>query len=115
MTKFTEENIKNIKIWRDDLRTTTARQGIGKLGDEETGFCCLGRACVAMGMPYDPYADSPDSNVSLKFSTFRGINTIFYDFSYLFSALNDRSGLTFQEIADIIDINLIELNIDPSC
>lgn len=53
MTYTKEEIQANREKWLRALETTTEKQGRGRLGTSERGFCCLGLGCVALGLEYN--------------------------------------------------------------
>lgn len=97
-------NVQLLEKWRDDLRTTTEKQGKWQLGNSERGFCCLGRLCVVTGEAFEPRQTGP--------SFAQPIANDFYNslISDTFAPIgwNDSLDMTFQEIADILDIILID-------
>lgn len=107
----------NAKAWVNDLRTTTAKQGKGRLQNADGSFCCLGRACelaVAAGVipsprvdglslyyiyddvetAYLPYAVEKWLGLRESGGRYEGGNLILH---------NDTEGLNFSQIADIIE------------
>jgi len=107
--------------WLDDLETTSAPQGIGYLHKDDA-FCCLGRACVTLGIPaeYERYAreglvtyGSADNvlpqeaamrlQLRGEIGTFKG-SLISGDLDALddLTMLNDYGKYTFKEIAAYI-------------
>jgi hypothetical protein len=59
------EQIQNAIKWIDELLTTQTKQGKGKLGNAETGFCCLGLGCSILDVPYQS-EDSFDDGLTIK-------------------------------------------------
>lgn len=47
---LTLKQVKNLDAFILDLRTTTVKQGRGKLRLADDSFCCLGRACEISGL-----------------------------------------------------------------
>jgi hypothetical protein len=106
-----EINIKKLKIWIKGLRSGEYTQTTDSLQDE-IGYCCLGVACKVL-IPVDQQKlnmfgylfgvmpnDQPNAPKWLK--------DIIVDFSkktgkYL-TALNDIDGLSFNEIADVLEM-----------
>ena len=107
--------------WRDDLRTTKAKQATGRLATDDGGYCCLGRLCVVTGEPVRPEDDSFGATyphpwrqplareVADAFEWWMSEGDTFgADYAKGMAGLNDVLGMSFDEIADIIDIVLIE-------
>lgn len=126
-------NIERVRLWVDDLRTTSSEQTTGRLYDGQDGFCCLGRACVVAGvgdfkegddgdiryvcelddsateLPYDVavwygFIDE-DLDVDGQEFVFRdpALHAPGGEMSDNASCLNDTWGLSFAEIADAIE------------
>ena len=55
------EKAKNAIKWIDTLATTKLKQGKEQLGNEKSGFCCLGLGCHELDIPYD-YDDGTNSD-----------------------------------------------------
>ena len=94
-----EQQSENAIKWIDDLLVTTAKQGECQLGDENIGFCCLGRGCYVLGIDYDSERGS-----SRKFRDSVGLahkdgSPTMLNFSTLIH-MNDIQKLTFAQIAD---------------
>lgn len=47
---FTKRRINSAIAWIDALKANEYKQGIGKLGDAESGYCCLGVGCLVAGV-----------------------------------------------------------------
>jgi len=94
-----EQQSENAIKWIDDLLITTAKQGECQLGDENRGFCCLGRGCHILGIDYDSEkATSKKFRDSVGLASRSGRPTM-PDLSTLIH-LNDIKKLTFAQIAD---------------
>jgi len=105
MTTLTQEDRAVIERWRDDLRTTTAKQGKYRLGDGRSGYCCLGRLCVVSGEKFIPWLLHPSPVMQPVAST--ALSHIGYAHIPI-AYLNDSANLSFNEIADVLDIFLID-------
>lgn len=115
-------NWKAIAQWRDELRSGKWKQGQHHLRDANDNYCCLGVFCESVaGIPATP-PDSNDPRFAREFSfdeasmflpdRARGAMGVSYENPLIFGAqfadLNDDMHLTFDEIADLLDIALIE-------
>lgn len=94
-----KQQSENAIKWIDDLLVTTAKQGECQLGDENRGFCCLGRGCHVLGIDYDSekasskkFRDSVGLVHRHGYSHNPDLSTLIY--------LNDIEKLTFAQIAD---------------
>lgn len=111
-------NLARLKLWIEDLRTTTERQTSNVLHNER-GFCCLGRLCevaIADGVPvsvelrqhngehsYDNHFAMPPPVV--RSWLFEGDDL---DGTMLLaSEWNDKMYLSFQEIADKLEAEFL--------
>lgn len=83
--------------WLVWLRSGKHKQGRYQLGNEETGYCCLGGFCLANGIDFNP------SNTGLASGPSGLLNTIPFDIREELTALNDVRRMTFAEIADVIE------------
>ena len=102
-------NKKDIEKWCQALRSREYEQGANKL-QSERGFCCLGVAC-------DLFIEDPNRN-SLNFidGSFpyhqslapEWLKMVNHDFEsrtgILLSMLSDVEGLSFDEIADLLEV-----------
>lgn len=116
-TQFT----RIVRAWIVDLRTTTTPQTKAYLFRPSTGgYCCLGRLCLVTGEP-ERLAnhsapcdiDNPIANETW-FSVTRLMDHVLKDEPGTSpdanpANWNDDLNLTFQEIADMLDILLLEL------
>lgn len=110
---LTKTQIDNNLRWRDDLRTTNAKQGTGRLGDSIVGYCCLGRACIVADISYGSIAGNPNHYNWQQCYGFANKNDLI-SLSQFINA-NDIELCTFQQIADLIDIMLMDdFSIDPT-
>lgn len=93
------------EAWIKDLRSGP-KQGQNFLGDETTGHCCLGRLCVVLGVEFDPKGIHlpPKAREAAEMKSGTG----WYGHENHLTNDND-SGLTFAEIADIIEAHWEEL------
>lgn len=111
MTVFTRRDRKLMTQWRDDLRTTTAKQGQGALV-RGGRYCCLGRLCEVTGERADSYYGLPDQIQhprAYALTTLVEDSGIYQDYiEDPFSCLNDTEELTFDEIADLLTIILLD-------
>ena len=106
--------------WLDDLETTEAAQGKGYLHKDDA-FCCLGRACVVLGVPaeygrfirdgvvrYDglvsAMSDSIQEILQLRdeLGSFKQVVMVKYEASKSLVELNDGLSYTFKQIAAFI-------------
>lgn len=108
-----KEQIKNAIKWIDGLISTEVKQGIGALGNDSYGFCCLGFGCNLLGVKYDPTAGN-----SVEFATEVGLKTVVGTFEKTvineitvssLAQLNDLAGYSFKEIAAFIISELGDL------
>ena len=97
------------------MRSDKYEQASGKL-ENGTGFCCLGVACKVAeqhGVPVDSvdgFIIGEDLHSQLSVKTWLGVNTYAGCFSDTSLArLNDNGGLSFKQIADVIENNWEEL------
>lgn len=107
---------KFIREWVKDLRSGRYSQTQGHLCDR-TGYCCLGVACLTaerLGLKVeDGWRDNAEKGFyfkNLEGVTFNTANDEGYDPVVprgACSELNDNEGLTFNEIADEIEENLL--------
>lgn len=124
-------NIKALKQWRDDLRSGRYQQEQGSWGsrDKDT-YCCLSvLACNQLDLDPRPYSGEGSTisvvhNLNSKLSVcLLGADAHEYSvpkiFGQMFSELNDGTStdfedlkLTFDEIADLIDIAILEQSLD---
>jgi len=90
---FTEEQ----EAWLQDLETTDAPQTKEYLHvqddfrDIKAGFCCLGRACITLGIPAD---------TNMNFVKYDDLDNVLSDIGINKLRLHDDEGL-FEEPADI--------------
>lgn len=96
---------RNAIIWIHDLETTEEKQGIEKLGGPKLGYCCLGRGCVVLDVPFRPrdgYSEEFRSRVGLlQANGGNGSSTC-----VSLSALNDTRRVPFKVIAQNIKLTL---------
>jgi hypothetical protein len=90
-------------MWIADLRSGP-KQRTGRLGDDEKGYCCLGRLHVVLGL--STYGYRYLSAEAMELSGVKTSTGYFGDSNggFCLSQFNDE-GLTFEEIADIIEEN----------
>jgi hypothetical protein len=109
-------NLHLAKLWADDLRDPAHKQAKGALFDGE-GYCCLGRFCVVLGEQFVRDASTqkyfvegtnncevlPDRVID-KAGMATGDGQFVPSYSRIDSLadVNDE-GLTFPQIADLID------------
>lgn len=107
--------------WVNALRSGKYKQGeMGYLKDSEGGYCCLGVLCEVVGQEAKPWDDGGNETASPLVQKLSGLKTdcgnLFGDNTSL-AGLNDdgyeenhhKCRLTFDEIADIIQINWKDL------
>jgi hypothetical protein len=99
-----EEQIKDAIIWIDGLATTKEKQGKGKLGNQEEGFCCIGFGCFILGIDYD--SDDINSStfaksVGLRVCTGQLHGMRYYNNSHL-TDINDHTNAGFKRIAKFL-------------
>lgn len=105
-----EQIAANLRAWIQDLRTTTAKQGKGKLRTKEDAYCCLGRACVVLGIPMGligkHYVTDRGTSAALPvdYWPLLGLSDASHDICW---EMNDRHGKTFPEIADYIEREIL--------
>ena len=89
--------IENAIEWIRRLGTTKMKQGKGRLGNREIGFCPLGFGCFINGVPYDR-----DDMANSYFQNVVGLQNI-YGCSNMnlpdLVDLNDEQGYTFKSIS----------------
>ena len=112
--------------WLKALRSRNYIQGYGSLYNEgRMDFCCLGvlQHCLTGGVEYDPWGRpenyithewAKDWNISQKQNKNHAEYQLYYDLTFVYtnfvrtaSELNDLIGLSFNEIADIIEDQII--------
>jgi hypothetical protein len=106
-------NVENIKLWVEALRSDEYKQGKGRLRQDDE-FCCLGVAC-------DVFRKVFDISESRKMSFFLPVEVqkwlagsfsfndmVRYEGGYWpLVLLNDEEGLTFAQIADLLEAQYI--------
>lgn len=107
---MSETQVRNRRIWTAALRSGKFTQTREKLGDVEGGMCCLGVGCYVLGIPYNPIDAFPPK----AFVDAVGLGIVDSvdetDFNGEFAEgslvnLNDVEGMSFPEIATVIDNN----------
>lgn len=88
----TEEIIENACEWIETLAANEFKQNQGQLGDESTGFCCLGVA----NFMFNFGGDYSDTNLTPSGFDALGIT---YAGASLAISLNDDYSYSFPEIA----------------
>lgn len=105
--------IKEVKKWSRALRSGKYKQGFGALQSDKNEYCCLGVACVefiptnkllrthSLGFMRGSFpAFQPEAPEWLK-SIDRGLAD---KIGFRFSSLNDEQQLSFDEIADVLEL-----------
>lgn len=109
--KLTKKDIKQIEKWIEALRSGKYSQTIREL-QNETGYCCLGVACKVI-IPITHQELNENKTLVGGFPTaqrhspnwLKDINNDVNDkLGKSLSSLNDNYGVTFNEIADIIEL-----------
>lgn len=114
MTLSRSEIRANLLRWIEDLETTDAKQGQRFLRTMDDGYCCLGRACVALnielsitnasalfpGGVYD-FADRKGAGgqEGANLGGYRHLVGLTRDEEDRCWKMNDKEGKTFREIA----------------
>lgn len=122
---MTKEQEKNVRAWVKALRSGEYKQGQGQLR-KYNSFCCLGVACEISGSSYEGDRAYPSQEIATQIyglQTRGGALELtpdcphyqriadFYDpygggvgiTNVELAGLNDGPGLTFDQIADIIE------------
>lgn len=112
---MTQINWEHVEQWRDALESGKYKQGELCLRDKDDNFCCLGIACELAGIVptgffcTDKYAYDnnavclPDAG-----AYWLGTDDDPLIFGMRASHLNDTLNFTFEEIAGLLTIALIE-------
>ena len=111
----TEQKIKNAITWITRLKNTRMKQVKGRLGNKQTGFCCLGLGCSIQRIDYDEedgYSELFQESVGLLnqegiFTNLTIRNTASYANSLI--DLNDDLNYSFRRISTVIKNNPHEL------
>jgi len=93
-----DEKIKqqmNAELWIQYLEITKKSQRIGALGDDKTGFCCMGIGCVLLKIPYQEF-----EMFSNLFKSRVGLIN-----GHRISQLNDDKRYNFKQIAAELKAN----------
>jgi hypothetical protein len=108
-----EQQSKNAIEWIENLLYGKFKQGKGKLGNEEEGFCCWGLLCYTLKKEYDPLDEWDDSNyIDIGFNNEDGcITPCLYGFDDL-SSVNDVTKAGFKRIAKYL-IKHSDTNFNP--
>jgi hypothetical protein len=120
-------NVENIKLWVEALRSDEYKQGKGRLRQDDE-FCCLGVACDVfrkatgegewLGRVDAPVFDISESRKMSFFlpvevqkwlaGSFSFNDMVRYEGGYWpLVLLNDEEGLTFAQIADLLEAQYI--------
>lgn len=115
---------ESVKIWLEALRSGEYKQCQGQLevvNDRGSAFCCLGVATLLAEKAGIKVDRDPDSGQLLGAflpeavqhwlgaKTYHGDLETRYGHSYTLAGLNDSEGLTFPQIADVIEARYDEL------
>ena len=109
-----EQIAENRAKWVEWLRAGHP-QGRGQLRSAD-GWCCLGGACEALGVEYDPDGGNLPREAMQKLGLTRDLPRVSESadghdgFSWGLSTLNDTARATFAKIADIIEVQPITWN-----
>lgn len=91
--------------WLRALETTYERQGRYRMGNAESGFCCLGLGCHVLGVPYDPHNKSSSAfQARVGLISVGGYPKCMGKHSLIL--LNDNKKASFKEIAAILRANM---------
>jgi len=110
-----ETQAKNAIKWINEL--TNYKQAEyekrGKLGDEESGFCCLGAGCVITGVAYDP-KDFKSTEFTDKVGLISNLGAFTYPETLIhgeraLANLNDLTSIGFEGIAKVMRENPEEI------
>lgn len=106
-----------VEQWRNALRSGKYKQGVSQLRNLNNEYCCLGVFCEAV-VGIEAKLDSFDDSYYYKGAsvylprqarTKLGVShEMPFIFGVGFATLNDMAKHTFDEIADLLDIALIE-------
>lgn len=108
MQLTTNDKIQNAVKWIDGLIDGDFKKGIGKLGNEKMGYCCLGAGCKILNIPYRPTFEV--SKVFQKNVGLTGVDGEFKehpDSEFFYHEISGRSSLvdlndnTNKSLADI--------------
>ena len=100
-----EAKVANAIKWIDGLAVTRNKQGQGQLGDEETGFCCLGYACHILGIEFE--FDATTSEQLVDYLGFHDNDSNFYDpdFRARYVMVETDNGDDSESVASLIEVN----------
>lgn len=96
----------NAIIWINELLTTKDKQGVGSLGSDDIGYCCLGIGCKVLNIKIDPMDESSfnlKERVGLHTEDGEGATDL--DRVDPLVDLNDIKKYTFLEIGTILKQN----------
>jgi hypothetical protein len=101
---------KIAELWVADLRNPENKQGKRALGDSTNGYCCLGRLCVVLNVPFHSH-DCFLPTQAARLSGMKSNDGYFWDVEVdlLYRRLTDMNDgnrgpqKTFPEIADFIE------------
>ena len=99
---MTQEGKKAI-TWIEELLSTEKKQGRGKLGDEEVGFCCLGLGCNVLGIEHDTWAGQNKEfmeEVGLYGDQGQSRGSIYFPSHPSLITLNDNNKKSFKFIGE---------------
>lgn len=132
--EITQPTKQQIKDWCAALRSGQYEQGKGYLQQAEE-YCCLGVACkifipkkklkvdefskTITGILPDDQRHAPQwlidiSNINFNKDRNKNLKKIDNRFSIYLSTLNDNEGLTFDEIADVLELIYIHKALDTN-
>ena len=108
----TPENQEILKKWVEALRSGKYKQGGGYMYEPiDNTYCCVGVLYVVAGCPIQKISDAhvPNSSIIGEVPFFQAmhktVDTTFYQ-------MNDYLGLSFNQIADVIEKFMIITNND---
>lgn len=102
-------------LWIDRLATTRVNQGREKLGDADSGYCCLGYGCKIHGVEFDdedPCSETFANMIGLRTSSghfYTRFSNKYGDTADCLVDLNDSLELSFRRISTVMKSRIGEL------